>query len=154
MPKKNIILDRKRGLYLKKAGAKGRGVFCSGGIKAGEVLEVTPTIVLNEASTRHTDKTILANYVFETGELPKRVRNRLHIKKAGHSCTVIMGIASFCNHAEKPNAEVLWEEQAGSLYYTLKAIRPIPRHTEICTAYGDGWFDDKNMAVLPPTRRK
>jgi len=144
MPEKNIILERRKGLYLKDTGAKGRGVFCIGNIAAGDVLEVTPAVILNEAATRHADKTILVNYTFATGKVSKCVRDRAHIKKTDHSSAVIMGIASFCNHAEKPNAEILWEEREGALYYTLKATRPIPKNTEICTIYGCGWFDDRN----------
>lgn len=142
--RKNYILKRKEGLYLEKAGAKGRGVFCTKDIKRGEVLEINPSIVLNEKATRHTDKTILVNYVFEAGQLSKRICERLHIKRMSHTSAVLMGVASFCNHAEHPNAEILWEEKRGTLYYTLKATRAIPKHTEICTTYGDGWFNDRD----------
>ena len=144
MPQKNIILTRRSGLYLKKCGHKGRGVFCTGKIKAGEVLEVAPSVILNEAATGHADKTILVNYTFITGGIPKNIRERAHIRRSDLASIVIMGIASFCNHAENPNAEILWEAHKGTLYYTLKATRPIPRGTEICTTYGDGWFDDRD----------
>jgi SET domain-containing protein len=144
MSKKNLIMKRKEGLYLKAAGHKGRGVFCVSNIKAGEVLEVTPALILNEAATDRTSKTILVNYVFEIGKFSKGLRDRLHIKRTDHASAVIMGIASFCNHDEKPNAEIVWEEREGALYYSLTATRSIPKNTEICTGYGEGWFDDKD----------
>jgi hypothetical protein len=143
MVKKKIKLDRKKGLYLKAVGIKGRGVFCTGDIAAGEVLEVTPAVILNEAATRHVDETILINYTFQVGGLSKTLRKKSRIKKAGLCSSVIMGIATFCNHAEEPNAEILWDEQDGTVYHFLKATRAIPKNTEICTTYGPGWFDDR-----------
>jgi SET domain-containing protein len=145
MAKKDIMrLDRKKGLYLKNTGAKGRGVFCLDNIAAGETLEVTPAIVLNETATRHVDKTILLNYSFTTGKISKRLRQRADLKNPHDGSSVVMGIASFCNHAEHPNAEVLWQERGGTVYYVLSATRRIPRNTEICTGYGDSWFGDRD----------
>jgi SET domain-containing protein len=54
-----------------------------------------------------------------------------------------MGLMSYCNHSEKPNAEIVWEEKLGTVYHTLQVTRDIPKHTEICTSYGAGWFDDR-----------
>ncbi len=141
--KKKIILKRNQHLYLKDTGLKGRGVFCLKDIRAGEILEVTPSLILNEAATNRVEKTLLANYTFAAENLPKRILKRKKIKRASHSSAVVMGIASFCNHDEKSNAEILWEEQGGTLYYSLRATRRIPRNTEICTTYGKGWFDDR-----------
>lgn len=143
MANKKIKLDRKKGLYLKDVGHKGRGVFCTDDIAPGSVLEVSPSIVLNETATRDIDKTILVNYTFVTGSISKRLQKQLHIKKTGNCSSVIMGVASFCNHGEKPNAEIIWEEQDGTIYHTLKATRRIPKGTEICTTYGRGWFKDR-----------
>jgi hypothetical protein len=144
MAQKNIIMKRRQGLYLGPAGHKGRGVFCTGSIRAGEVLEVTPAIILNEAATRHVDHTLLVNYTFEIGKLSKPLRDRVRVKKTHLCSSVVMGVAAFCNHSEEPNADINWEEQKGTLYYILKATRRIPRNTEICTTYGDGWFDDRD----------
>lgn len=144
MPKEKITrLDRKEGLYLKDTGAKGRGVFCASSIRAGKILETTPAIILNAAATRHVDHTILVNYTFTTGKISQRLRRQASLGKTGHASSVVMGIASFCNHGSSPNAEVIWEEKAGTLYYMLRATRNIPKHTEICTTYGDAWFDTR-----------
>ncbi|MBI3441962.1 MAG: SET domain-containing protein-lysine N-methyltransferase [Proteobacteria bacterium] len=145
MSKNNTLkLDRKKGLYLRKTGAKGRGVYCTHSIAAGEVLEVTPAIILNEAATRHVDKTVLVNYTFITGKISRSLRRSACLKRTGLSSSLVMGIASFCNHSENPNAEVEWEERNGTLYYILTATRRIPKNTEICTTYGATWFDDRN----------
>lgn len=144
MGKKRITLNRKKSLYLKEVSGKGRGVFCTGNIRKGEMLEISPAVLLNEAATNHVDKTILANYTFMTGSIPKSLRERAKIKNTGKTSAVIMGLASFCNHDERPNAEILWEEKDGTLYYTLQATRRIPKNTEICTSYGNGWFDGRD----------
>ena len=144
MPKKHPKLNRKKGLYLKDTKTvKGRGVFCVDDIRKGEILEVTPAILLNEVETKHVDKTRLLNYTFTTGNVSKKMRKEFKMRNKGKACCVIMGIASYCNHSEEPNAEVLYEEKMGTLYHYLQATKRIPKHTEICTSYGSGWFDDR-----------
>lgn len=143
MAKKSPILYRKNGLYLKKTAYKGRGVFCEKPIKRGEVVEVTPSIILNDAATDHADETILLNYTFGLDNVSKKTRDLSHVKKVGRSSVLIMGVSAFCNHDENHNAEILWEEQDGKLHYTLRATKNIPKDTEICTDYGDGWFEDR-----------
>ena len=135
------LLDRRPNLYLKDTETKGRGLFCLDDIVTGEELEVTPALILNEKDNRQTDKTLLLNYVFTTGDISKEMQKKSRIKKLEDTSCVIMGIASYCNHDESPNAEVIWEETDGTLYYTLRATADIPANTEICTSYGDTWFD-------------
>lgn len=143
---KNItFLNRKSGLYLKETDSKGRGVFCTEDIKAGEELEVTPALILNEKATDLTTDTILNDYVFTTGDISKKIRRQAGIKKLVDTSCIVMGVASYCNHDDKaPNAEVLWLEKDGSLYYLLQATKDIPQNTEICTSYGDTWFGDRD----------
>ena len=148
MSKKKTLLGRKKGLYLRDTGVSGRGVFCAEDIRKGEILEVTPALLLNEGETKLIDKTMLFNYTFVAGALSKRVRERAHIKNSKNCSCVIMGIISFCNHSDKPNAEVLWEEEDGTLYHSIRATRPIPKNTEICTSYGAGWFDDRKFSKV------
>ncbi|MBI1327871.1 MAG: SET domain-containing protein-lysine N-methyltransferase [Alphaproteobacteria bacterium] len=138
-----IILNRKANLYLGDAGHKGRGVFCKTNIKKGEVLETAPALLLNERDTQHTDKTMLMNYVFVMGDLSKKMRQSAGIKKLDHASAVIMGLMAFCNHDEKNNAEIHWEEHEGTLYYVLTALKDIPKGKEICTSYGPTWFADR-----------
>lgn len=144
--RKKIKLDRKPGLYLNDAGHKGRGVFCMTDIRKGEVLEVTPTIILNEAATEHVDPTILSNYTFQLGAISKRQRKETGVKDISKCSGVIMGIISYFNHTEEPNAEVEWQEEDGTLYHLVRALRKIPKHTEICTSYGEGWLEERGFA--------
>lgn len=140
---KNIVpLGRKAGLYLKNTRHKGRGVFCVTRIEPGEILEVTPALLLNEKETDFADNTILLNYTFQTGPLSKSLRRQAKLGR-GDGTSIVMGIASFCNHSQTPNAEVQWLEKGGTLYYQLVATKKIPKHTEICTSYGDNWFRER-----------
>lgn len=145
MSKKSVIeLMRKDGLYLKDTATKGRGVFCLYDIKAGEELEITPALILDEHDNDKAEDTLLNNYVFTTGKISAGMRKSLGIKKLADTSCVIMGVGSFCNHADDvPNAEIAWQEDNGSLYYTLQATRDIPKGTEICTSYGDTWFEER-----------
>lgn len=143
MPPRHPDLDRKQGLYLKHVGHKGRGVFCRSAIRRGETLEVTPAVLLNEAATVAVDKTILMNYNFIIGDISRHLRRKAGVKKSREASCVIMGLMTFCNHDEHPNAEILWEERDGTLYYSLRATRAIPANTEIVTSYGRTWFSDR-----------
>ncbi len=136
-------LDRKPGLYLKMTATKGRGVFCLTDIKAGEVLEVTPAILLDTAATALVDKTLLHDYKFAAGALTKKQRRIFGIDDPDKSCCMIMGIMAYCNHDEHPNANIFWEELDGTAYHFLEATRDIPKNTEICTTYGEGWFEQR-----------
>lgn len=131
-------------MYLKPAGIKGRGVFCVKPIKKGEELETTPAIILNASATDSIEDTILADYAFQIGDLPKAFLKKHKINDYRKACAMVMGIASYCNHGPHPNAEVRWQVKGSGLYYSLVALRDIPAHTEICTSYGEGWFDDRN----------
>lgn len=137
-------LDRKPGLYLKDTPSKGRGLFCETDIKKGETLETTPSIILKESEHGRAEKTILNNYVFAIEELSKDLRRKHGVKDLEEASCVVMGIASYANHDESPNAEVVWEEEDGTLYYSLQATKDIPAGTEICTSYGNGWFEDRD----------
>lgn len=143
MTEETTFLNRKAGLYLKNTETKGRGLFCVDPVAAGEELECTPAIILNEKEQQVIEDTILFNYVFSTGKISKEMRQKLNIKKLGDTSCVVMGIASYCNHDETPNAEVVWQERDETLYYVLQATRDIPAHTEICTSYGENWFENR-----------
>jgi hypothetical protein len=137
-------MTRLPSLYLKHTANKGRGVYCLDNIKAGTDIEVTPAIVLNEKATTQVDKTLMVDYTFVIGDVSNPLRRAAGIKNIDESSVIVMGMASFCNHCENNNAEILWEEHDGTLYYTLRATRDIPRNTEICTTYGTDWFDERN----------
>lgn len=133
-------LDRKKGLYLQQTAAKGRGVFCDGDIEEGEIIEISPALPLDGQATAHVDKTILYDYKFKMGALSESQRALFYIDDPKKSCCIVMGLMSFCNHSENPNADIFWEEDEGTAYHFLEATQRIPKNTEICTNYGRGWF--------------
>lgn len=139
------LLDRKPGLYLRHTEKKGRGLFCMYPIKAGEELEVTPAIILNEVSTTDVEPTILRDYVFKIGDVSEELLDEHDVQDADETSCVVMGIASYCNDDVDYNAEVVYQEIDGTLYYTLQAVKDIPANTEICTSYGENWFQDRDM---------
>ena len=136
-------LNRKPGLYIAPAGKKGRGLYCRNAIKKGEILEVTPALILNDKDTVNAEPTIINDYTFVIGDLKKTTLKRANINKAADSSAIVMGILAYCNHDEKPNAEIIWDEQGTTLYYMLRATANIKKNTEICTSYGEGWFEDR-----------
>ncbi len=147
MSNKDIYtLDRKKSLYLKLTPAKGRGVFCARDIDEGEILEISPAILLDEAATAQAEKTILHDYKFKVDELSNSQRRLFHIKTPKQTSFIVMGVMAFCNHDENPNADISWEEDAGTIYHSLEALRPIPKNTEICTNYGRGWFTKRKQS--------
>lgn len=141
---KPVKLERNLHIYLKQVPDKYRGVFCTKDIRKGEEIERTPALVLNARETNLLQKTILRDYVFGLGAISKKLRQRVGIDKLDDASCLIMGVTTYCNHDDKPNAEIVWEEHEGTLYHTLCATRAIPKNTEICTSYGKGWFDDRN----------
>lgn len=144
-PKNNPLLDRKPGLYLKPSADKeGNGLFCQHDIAAGEELETTPAIILNDIQSTHAYKTLIWDYVFRFGRITKKLQAKAKVKKIDDASCVVMGIASYCNSDKNPNAEVTWDEVNGTLYYSLRALKRIPKNTEICTTYGEGWFDSRD----------
>lgn len=143
--KETYKLDRKKGLYLKETAERGHGVFCASDIEEGEVIEISPAILLDEKETAHADKTILYDYKFKIDTLSKKQRALFRIEDPKKSCCVVMGVTSFCNHSENPNADIFWEEDEGAIYHYLEATRDIPKNTEICTNYGRGWFAKRKL---------
>ena len=136
-------LPRRKGLYLKDAGPKGRGVFCTEDIRAGETLEITPALILNDADTELVSGRMLNQYTFKIGKIGKSLQARAGIKDTTEASAVVMGVMAFCNHDRKPNAEILWAVEGGVLYYYLEATKRIPKGDEICTTYGAGWFSER-----------
>lgn len=146
MPKNEIYaLDRTKGLYIKETAAKGRGVFCTRDIDEGEIIEVSPAIVLDERATAHAEKTILNDYKFKLGDLSSGLRAHFGVKDPKKGSCIVMGLMAFCNHDENPNADIYWEEDEGTIYHVLETTRRIPKNTEICTNYGRGWFTKRHQ---------
>ena len=127
------MMYRKSGLYIKQSGKKGRGIFCSEIIAAGEVIEITPAICFSAAEAVHIDKTELYNYYFSAESVPISM-------ESGAGC-LALGLLSLCNHADLPNAEIDKTIDDKTAIFTLKALSVIPPDTEISISYGQLWFE-------------
>lgn len=138
-----IFFKRQQNLYLKHTKDKGRGVFSTKRITAGTLLEVAPALILNESDTDTVDDTLILSYAFSVGALSARLRKKYGIKNTDKCSAIVMGVGSFCNHSESPNATIEWEEQDGTVYYQLKATKTIKPGEEICTSYGSEWFNSR-----------
>lgn len=108
---------------------KGRGVQAVEAIAPGELLEVASTILLSSDECDRIEGTALGDYYFA------------HPANADDGL-VVLGLASLCNHADDPNAEVYWEEVPGLGWVArLVALRPIAAGQEITRRYRcPPWF--------------
>ena len=104
-------------------GRHGRGVFAVRPIKAGETIEVCPTLEVpaDDITGR------LGDYVFESAET------------AGHS-VLLLGYGMLYNHSAEANAEY---ETHGEQEIAFVARRPIEPGEEITIDYGAEWWDSR-----------
>jgi len=112
---------------------KGRGVFASRAIRAGEIIEEAPVIVLPAAEIEHLERTVLQDYYFLWGADEE-------------DAAILLGVCSLCNHSYEPNA--VFELRPESQTIRFAARRDIAAGEEITTNYnGDPanlkpvWFD-------------
>lgn len=136
-----VVLYRRNGIYMKAVPSKGRGLFCHEDIKAGELIEIAPVLILSENETSCIIPTILRDYAFNPKGLPipPAMAAELNIQDFDKASCLLMGVGSFCNHLVHPNAA---RENAGDSdtpMYRLKAIQDIPAGTEITINYGIAW---------------
>ncbi|MEZ5670673.1 MAG: hypothetical protein R3F55_25200 [Alphaproteobacteria bacterium] len=119
----------------RRAGAKGRGVYATAAIAAGEVILCDCTIELSEADVVAVTPTAIDNYYFA-----HPAGDRLGL--------VVLGLASLCNHADAPSALTLTERdpELGWLV-TLVAARAIAAGEEITRRYAcPVWFEPAREA--------
>lgn len=114
------------GLYIDKAGKKGRGVFTKNAIPPDTVIEIAPVIVLNEKDRKQVEKTKLFYYIFEWGE---------DIKQG----VVGLGYVSMYNHTSPSNCEYEMDYKKETI--AIKTMRPIEAGEELTINYSAGWDD-------------
>ena len=112
---------------------KGRGVFASRAIRAGEIIEEAPVIVLPGTEIEHLERTGLQDYYFLWGTDEE-------------DAAILLGACSLCNHSYEPNA--VFELRPESQTIRFVALRDIAAGEEVTTNYnGDPanrkpvWFD-------------
>lgn len=115
---------------VRQSPGRGRGVFASRAIAAGEIIERSPVLRLPAADREHVDRTALYDHYFTWGE----------------DIAVGAGFSSLYNHSYSPNA--VYEKVLAADEIEFRALRDIAAGEEILVNYncdpgGDGpmWFD-------------
>ena len=114
-------------VFVGKARKRGRGVFTKSNIKAGEVIEVAPVVVMSKADRKHIDQTLLHDYIFEWGDDRKQ-------------CCVALGYVSMYNHAYLSNCE--YEMDFKQHIITIKTVRSIKAGEQLFINYNAVWNDE------------
>ena len=83
---------QRRAIFIDQSPLGGRGVFAAEPIKAGEMIEICPVLVMNSGDLALLDKTFLYDYYFLWGE-------------SGEDCAVALGFGSLYNHFCPSNAD-------------------------------------------------
>jgi SET domain-containing protein len=111
--------------YVKETQKYGRGIFAGRDIKAGELFEVSPVIIICiEDWERYLEKTILYNYCFYWGE----------------DLAIALGYGSLFNHSYEPNTK--YHNNKTNLSIDFYAIKDIKKDEEITINYNGDPTDD------------
>jgi SET domain-containing protein len=120
-------------LFIRPAGALGRGVFAGRAFKTGDVIERVPVIMIPGVELSKIDKTCLYDYYFKWG-------------LEGTDAALALGYGSLYNHSFTPNAthHALLADEA----YEFIALQDIEQGEEIRINYNgdpkdtsDMWFE-------------
>jgi uncharacterized protein len=114
-------------IYLDKSDIGGRGVFAKEDIRKGDIIEIAP-IILEELDNILSGSTIM-NYVFFTDEDEDEY-------------AIAFGYGSMYNHQRENNA--YWTIDRDSLSITFKALKDIPKGSEVFVSYGDNYWSSRN----------
>ncbi len=106
---------------------RGRGVFATQPIAAGELIERSPVLVSPASEWPALEKTVLYNYVFEWGETEE-------------DSGIALGYAGLFNHSFAPNAR--YRRRTADLLIDVTAVRAIAAGEEITMNY-NGDPDDR-----------
>jgi GNAT superfamily N-acetyltransferase len=85
---KRLVDSSEDATVVKPSPGRGRGVFASGFLAAGELIDESPVVVVPASELEHLDRTVLENYYFVWGR----------------DGALLLGKMSFCNHTYTPNA--------------------------------------------------
>jgi hypothetical protein len=102
-------------------GRRGRGVFALRPFEEGEIVEICPTVVIDDDV-----EGVVRNYVFAARRPGKLL--------------LVLGYAMLYNHAAEPN---LFHRPAGRLMIEFVALRDIAVDEELTHDYGREYWDDR-----------
>jgi uncharacterized protein len=108
------------GLYISHDKARGRGVFTSGFIHIGDLIEVCPVLIIPKQQLPIVHKTIIHDYYFLWGTEME-------------DCAIALGFGSLYNHDVHPNADFILDMEHETI--DIVAIRDIEAGSEIMINY-------------------
>lgn len=115
-------------LYVAPTEGMGRGVYTSGDIERGTVIEISPVIVMTGAERKLLDRTLLHDYIFEWG-------------KDRGACCMALGYIPLYNHSYKSNCE--YEMDFDQRVITVRSVRRIAAGEEVSINYNGNWNNPK-----------
>ncbi len=117
-------------LYIDITEKKGKAVFTNEGIAAGEIIEVSPVIVMRKEDRLHLDQTLLHDYIFEWGETKVQ-------------CAMALGFIPIYNHSYYSNCEYFMDFEDETIF--VKTVRAIEKGEELTINYNGDWDDQKRV---------
>ncbi len=114
-------------LFVENLQGKGRSVFTNAPIGAGEIIEVSPVIVMSAREWEALDSTALHDYIFVWGE----ERNQ---------CCMALGYVPLYNHSYKSNCEYFMDFDNNTMM--IKTVRNIVAGEELTINYNGDWNNE------------
>lgn len=121
--------------YVAPSPIHGQGVFALGDIRAGQIIQRCPSIILEPQWGQI--QTVLHDYLYCW-------------PKEGDGRAVVLGHGSLFNHDPKPNAD--WTTDLDSGMFTYLALRDIPAHQEIFIDYGQDYWNNQHASASDTQR--
>ena len=109
-------------------GPRGRGVFASRRIPAGEIIELCPTLEVEAGAVGG----LLNDYAFSHAE-------------DENTLVLILGFGMLYNHASKPNVRHWQYDDATIAFETTRTVK---RGEELTISYGKRWWHDRDLNPL------
>jgi hypothetical protein len=117
-------------LFISITPAMGKGVFTSEDIASGQVIEISPVIVMSETERKLLDQTLLHDYIFEWGD-------------ETNQCCMALGYVSIYNHSYRSNCE--YDMDYDNEIITIKTVRFVASGEELFINYNGDWNDSKPL---------
>jgi SET domain-containing protein len=124
-------------LVVRRYAGLGRGVYSTRRLRRGDVVEVSPVIVLTRADWKAVRGTHLERYVFAWG-------------KSGRANALPLGLGGVFNHANDPNLDFSLNHRNESI--TFRALRDIPAGEQLTINYGWSARDRRRWLGSPSKR--